>query len=162
MEQLQIVDGDMLALHVRDIRGDTGVPAASRAQQPMQAAAARQGMQGAGGDAEADPETLRLRILGNPQYRQSILQRAPQLARVLDNPQLFAQTIRQMGDEEQEAHRRRQREIAELNNDPFDLEAQARIEEMIREERVQENLQNAIDHTPEGSSGHSLGLCALC
>jgi len=43
----------------------------------------------------------------------------------------------------------RQQQINDLNADPFDIQAQMRIAEMIREERVQENLQNAIEHNPE-------------
>ena len=54
---------------------------------------------------------------------------------------------------EQQAHERevaRQREHARLNEDPFNIEAQAKIEEMIRQQQVEENLQNTLDYNPEG------------
>jgi DNA damage-inducible protein 1 len=40
-------------------------------------------------------------------------------------------------------------ELALLNADPFNLEAQAKIEEMIRQERVAENVQKALQENPE-------------
>jgi DNA damage-inducible protein 1 len=55
-----------------------------------------------------------------------------------------------MMDQERQEQLERSRQIAALNSDPFDVDAQMRIAEMIREEAVQENLQNAIEHNPEG------------
>lgn len=144
VEQLQIADGDMLALHIRDTVGETGVPAPSQAQ----AAASRQGQQ--------DTETLRLRILGNPQTRAELERQNPALAAALDNPARFGEEYAKLTNSEAMERQRRRQQINDLNNDPFDVEAQAKIEEMIREERVQENLQNALEHNPEGKLLYSL------
>ena len=145
MEQLSIGDGEMLALHVRDMVGSTGQPAAQRQAQP-----ARQQQSQRGGGGQPDPETIRLQLLGNPEMRQQAINQRPELAAVIDNPERFAQAFRQMQDQEREEQMRRRQQIADLNADPFDIDAQRRIAEMIREERVQENLQNAIEHNPEG------------
>jgi DNA damage-inducible protein 1 len=136
MEQLQIGDGEMLALHVRDM-------AAQRRPQPASQAAPQQR------DSQ-DPETLRLRLLGDPAIRQQAASQQPELAAAAEDPQRFAQLFRQMQDSERQEQERRRQHIADLNADPFDIDAQMRIAEMIREERVQENLQNAIEYNPEG------------
>jgi DNA damage-inducible protein 1 len=43
----------------------------------------------------------------------------------------------------------RQREISALNADPYDIEAQRKIEEAIRMEAVLENLEHAMEYSPE-------------
>jgi len=144
MEQLQIGDGEMLALHVRDMVGSAGLPAGQRQAQP-----ARQQPSQRGGQGFPDPETIRLQLLGNPEMRQQAISQRPELAAVIDSPERFAQVLRQMQEQEREEQMRRRQQIADLNADPFDIDAQMRIAEMIREERVQENLQNAIEHNPE-------------
>lgn len=140
MEQLQIADGEMLALHVRDMRGSTGVPDQGRRGQGQQQRR-RPGGQ--------DPELIRLQILGDPNLRAEATRQQPQLAAALEDPARFAQLFNDSYDREQREREERQREIARLNEDPFDIEAQAKIEEMIRQERVMENLQNAMEHNPE-------------
>lgn len=140
MEQLQIADGDMLALHIRDMVGNTELPAEPRAQQSASRSQA----------SAPDPETIRLQVLGNPQLRASLASQNPELAALADDPVRFRETLMRMNDTEAMERQRRRQQIADLNNDPFDIEAQQKIEEMIREERVQENLQNAIEHNPEG------------
>jgi DNA damage-inducible protein 1 len=140
MEQLQIGDGEMLACHVRDTVGRPQ-PAA----QPARQQASRRGQ----GSRAPDPETLRLQLLGNEDMRRQVGNTRPDLLAVIDDPQRFAQVLADMQEQERAAQARVQQQIADLNADPFDVDAQMRIAEMIREERVQENLQNAIEHNPE-------------
>lgn len=142
MEQLQIGHGEMLALHVREARAAPQAPQPPRQQQNSQS----RGGQG----GSPDPETIRLQLLGNPEMRAQAVSQRPELAAVMDSPERFAQLFHQLQDSEREEQARRRQHIARLNEDPFDIDAQTRIEEMIREERVQENLQNAIEHNPEG------------
>ena len=43
----------------------------------------------------------------------------------------------------------RQVEIGRLNADPYDVDAQRKIEEAIRQEAVLENLEHALEYSPE-------------
>lgn len=149
MAELNIGDGDMLALHVRDMRGSTGIPTpgASRAR-PDQSSSSSAGRRPG---AEQDPELVRLQILGDPRLRAEIQRQQPELSAALEDPQRFAQLFNASYERERRERYERQQMINRLNEDPFDVEAQARIEEMIRQERVMENLQNAMEHNPEGA-----------
>jgi DNA damage-inducible protein 1 len=138
MEQLAIGDGEMLAVHVREARRTPAQPARQPASQ-------------AAGSGIPDPETIRLQLLGNPALRQQFISQRPELEAAIESPEAFAQAIQQLGDREREAANRQRQHINDLNADPFDVDAQMRIEEMIRAERVQENLQTAYDYHPEGS-----------
>jgi DNA damage-inducible protein 1 len=147
LEQLEIADGEMLAVHVRDMRGSTGVPAQPAApRQPQQPRPPQ------GGQAQPDPEMIRLQVLGNPTMRHQLQSQNPELAAALEEPARFAQLLRDSYGREQRERLERQREIERLNDDPFNIDNQRRIEEMIRQERVMENLQNAMEHNPEGTS----------
>ena len=78
----------------------------------------------------------------------------PELAAAaVNDPPRFARLLREMlqqhGAGTAAAALDRQRQIDALNDDPFDVEAQRRIEEMIRQEAVMENLNNAMEHHPE-------------
>ncbi|TLD09349.1 uncharacterized protein PgNI_07539 [Pyricularia grisea] len=133
MEQLQIGDGEMLALHVRSPRSNAGAGPSNpgRQQREQQGSAA----------LDHDPEVMRLTILGDPATRAVVEARNPQLAAVLDDPVAFRNMISGDRDRERRERAERQRAIQALNDDPFNVESQAKIEEMIRQECVQENLQ---------------------
>ena len=145
LQELQIADGDMLALHVRDMRG-SGVDPGHREQAPRRRPAP--GPPGAS-PPQQDPELIRLQVLGDPALRQQLQRLNPALAAVLEDPQRFAQMFQNSALEQEQARRARMREIEALNADEFNPDAQARIEEMIRQESVVENLQNAMEHNPE-------------
>lgn len=140
MEELRIVDGDMLALHVRDMRGSTGVPEPGREVRRRRP----------GGGVYQDPEVVRLQILSSPTSRRELERQNPELAAALEDPQRFAQIVNDDIAREERQRFQRQEHIRGLNDDPFDVEKQRQIEEMIRQERVMENLQNAMEHAPEG------------
>lgn len=146
MEQLQIGDGEMLAVHVRHMQGSTGLPSQPRRQETRRRQPGH------------DPEVVRLEILGNPALRQQLQRQSPELAAAVDDPALFARMFQDSLDREQRERLERQREIDRLNEDPFNIENQRRIEEMIRQERVMENLQNAMEHNPEGELSPIAGL----
>lgn len=150
LQELDISDGDMLALHVRDMRGNTGVAPAHREPQRRQPAPVAQ-----------DPELIRLQVLGDSRLRGELERANPQLAAALENPQRFAQIFRQSADQQEEARRARMREIEALNNDEFNPESQAKIEDMIRQQGVMENLQNAMEYNPECKSCSSLDIQTL-
>jgi DNA damage-inducible protein 1 len=145
LQELQITDGDMLALHVRDMRG-SGIQATPQTQ-----AARRRPAAGAGGapSLPQDPELIRLHILGDPAQRRQLERQNPVLAAAIEDPQRFAQIFHQAANQQEDARLARIREIRALNEAEFDPAAQARIEDMIRQERVMENLQNAMEHNPE-------------
>lgn len=144
LAELGVTDGELLALHVRDMRGSTTVaPTGRQAQQTARRPAPRAPVQ-------QDPEVIRLQILGDPNLRGELARSRPDLVAALEDPQRFAGLFADSLDRERRERDDRQRQIQLLNADPFDIDAQARIEEIIRQERVMENLQNAMEHNPEG------------
>ncbi|PHH59230.1 hypothetical protein CDD81_3548 [Ophiocordyceps australis] len=151
MEQLQMADGDMLAVHVRQPRDQATSSRQLQASAPIPTSASastfpqpRRSQNG-----ENDPELLRLQLLGDPGLRQQLQQQHPELAAAVDDASRFSRILYQSQDRERRERLERQREIERLNDDPFNIENQRKIEDMIRQERVMENLQNAMEHTPE-------------
>jgi DNA damage-inducible protein 1 len=79
-----------------------------------------------------------------------LLQTQPEVAAaVRSNPQRFAQLLRELSMRRASIEQQRQVEIARLNADPYDVEAQRKIEEAIRQEAVLENLEHALEYSPE-------------
>ena len=76
----------------------------------------------------------------------SIHQVQPELANAArSDPARFAELLRQTRARQTEA----EQEIAALNSNPYDIEAQKRIEEAIRQQAVMENLEHALEYSPE-------------
>jgi len=104
----------------------------------------------AGRSGEQDAEMMRLQLLGDAELMQQLRATQPELVDAAqNNPDRFAQLLSHTRERQQEVERRHQMEIAALNADPFNLEAQRRIEEAIREQAVLENMEHALEYSPE-------------
>lgn len=62
-----------------------------------------------------------------------------------NNPARFAELLRQTHQRQMEAERER----ALLETDPYSIEAQRKIEEAIQQQAVLENLEHALEYSPE-------------
>lgn len=145
LEEAGVKDGEMLAVLIRrrgnGAQGQAGGPVSARPG----AGAADNRRRGA-----PDPESVRLHILSDPASQEQLRQRRPELLAVVQDPARWREEYNRMQRQEDDAERERQSQIALLNQDPFNIEAQKKIEEIIRQDRVIENLQHAYEHNPEG------------
>lgn len=136
LERLEVREGDMLGLAVRDPQKRGPAPET----QSRNTGKARRG---------PDTESLRLQLIGDPRIRAEIRQTAPELADAADNKERFHELFNEHQRKLAQAQAEKEARLAALNADPFNVEAQKEIEEMIRMERVQDNIQEALEHNPE-------------
>ena len=145
LQQCGMTDDSMLGVQVRNPRAPS--EGSGRPVRPQQRG---QGQAGSRQGARADPEMIRLQALGNPTILATIRASDPELADAVQDSfrfhQIFENKLRQKMEMDAEIQRRNDL----LSADPFNVDAQREIEEMIRQEGVIENLQNAMEHNPEG------------
>ncbi|KAJ3033831.1 DNA damage-inducible protein 1 [Rhizophlyctis rosea] len=109
----------------------------------------------AGGGGRAAPsqnaETIRQQILGDPNMLRQLSSQNPDLANaVLNNPAEFARMYEEIERRRHELMNRQRASLAALEDaDPFDVEAQRRIEAEIRLQNVAQNMESAMEHHPE-------------
>lgn len=132
----------MLEMSTQNTRQGTAPARGRGTAQPRQARS--------GQASGADPEVIRLQALGDPRVLQRIRQHKPELANAVSDPRRFRDVWETMEAQAEEAELAKQREAIALNADPFNKEAQCKIEESIRLQQVSENLRTALDYTPEG------------
>lgn len=147
LEQCQIQEDAMLGMLVEQTEDEA--PSASHGrsrggQPPDRAHPAR------GREPQADVETIRLQALGDQKVLATIRSQNPELADAVPDQLRFHQIWQNMQRHQRDSEAEKQRELALLNADPFNEETQKKIEEIIREERVMENVQNAVVYNPEG------------
>ena len=150
LNESQIKPNDMLQMFARNVQVTASQeqrPAQEQARDPAQAAHGQGSRPPAVG---ADPEMIRLQALADADILARVRSRAPELAEAVSDPARFREEWDRMQQQSNDREAAKQREIALLNEDPFNVEAQAKIEEMIRQQAVEENLQNALDYNPEG------------
>lgn len=103
-----------------------------------------------GAQIPQDAEMMRLQVLGDPALMQQLRETQPDIAAAAQNdPARFAELLRHTRERQYDAELSHQREIAHLNADPYDVEAQRKIEEAIRQQAVLENMEHALEYSPE-------------
>jgi DNA damage-inducible protein 1 len=142
LEQAGVKDGEMLAVLIRQGQPQRQNPPANRNPGMGNTPSRR--------PHKTDPEMVRLHTLNNPAAQASLRDSSPTLFAALQDPARWREEFEKMQQQQDEAALEHQRQIAILNEDPFNVDAQRKIEEIIRQDRVQDNLQHAIDNTPEG------------
>jgi DNA damage-inducible protein 1 len=88
-------------------------------------------------------------MLGDARFMERVRQENPRLAEAAPDPARF----RAAWQEEQRRVRTQQeaweREQALLEADPFNVEAQQRIERLIQQQQIANNLEKAMEENPE-------------
>jgi DNA damage-inducible protein 1 len=146
-----IRDGEMLAVLIRRAPQAPARPQHDPRGRPVQ---------------QPDPEGVRQHVLNNPQAQHDLRARDPQLAAALSDPNTWRDAFAMRQRQQDDAERERHNQIALLNEDPFNIDAQKKIEELIRQDRVVENLEKAYNENPEGachaSSPYSANPSSVC
>ena len=145
LEELNVKDGEMLAMVI------------TRSPQPRQRQAGQRRTQQSSPADPARIEAIRQELLASPDQMAAIIQRAPDLAEVVNDSTQFRQKWMDRIANENRLQRERENEIARLNEDPFNEESQRIIAERIRTENIERNLQYAYENSPEGT--WRFGLC---
>lgn len=143
LEDAGIKDGEMLALLIRRPPQGPSQPT------PSQMTGNRDGTSNSQLGGRPDPEAIRQSILGNPGAQAALRNQAPELFAALNDRDRWRNQYLEMAHQEQERDRERDVQYALLNEDPFNPEAQQKIEELIRRDRIAENLQHAYENNPE-------------
>uniref|UniRef100_A0A8C6T3M1 DNA-damage inducible protein 2 n=1 Tax=Neogobius melanostomus TaxID=47308 RepID=A0A8C6T3M1_9GOBI len=128
-----------------------------RSAQPSTPMAFRGGSSSQGLD---DPALLQQMLLASPHELSLLKERNPPLAEALLSGDLERFT-KVLLEQQQDRAKREQERIRLLTADPFDLEAQAKIEEEIRQHNVEENMTIAMEEAPE-SFGQVVMLYINC
>lgn len=149
LAQMNVQEGDVLAMAIQSASRASRRPAQEQgSSQPAQRL--RSGN---------DPEQARLRILGDPVVLAECQRQDPELAAACSDAQKFRDLWNARQRQYEQVQREKEEQFALLEADPFNVEAQQKIEEIIRQQRVAENLQKAMEENPECRSILIDGQC---
>jgi DNA damage-inducible protein 1 len=143
LTQVGIGEGDMLGMAVED--PEEGVRRGQRSAQQSSS------QQGSPRTERPDPERLRLHIVGDPLMMAESRRRDPELAEAANNRDRFHAIWNQRQRRIAQAEAEKNAQLALVNADPFNADTQRQIEEIIQHERIQENIQKALEETPNVS-----------
>ncbi|KAF9115757.1 DNA damage-inducible protein 1 [Mortierella sp. AM989] len=155
LEANNVAPDDILTLQRRSKKPRTNVTsigggAGSGASAGASAGAVHPGQIAQSGGGPHDAEQIRQHIITNPSMLRQLQETQPELAAAAqNNPNRFHEMIRELDVQRRSAEMARMQEINQLNADPFDMDAQRRIEEAIRLENVAANMEAAMEYNPE-------------
>ena len=153
LQQCGLTEESMLGVQVRNPQAPSdgsSRPVRTQRRGPTQAGS-RQGAQG-------DPEMIRLEAMGNPNILAALRASNPELANAVQDPARFQQIYEKKLREKMELDAEIQRKNDLLSADPYNPDTQRAIEEMIRQQGVIENLENAMEYNPEGNCSSLMSL----
>ncbi|EXB51047.1 DNA damage-inducible protein 1 [Morus notabilis] len=98
-----------------------------------------------------NPEAFQRQIRNDSNLLAQLLQNDPELAQAIggDNLNRLQDLLRERHRQRSEYRRQQEEEMALLYADPFDVEAQKKIEAAIRQKGIDENWAAALEHNPE-------------
>ncbi|KAJ1278386.1 hypothetical protein BS78_04G075500 [Paspalum vaginatum] len=98
-----------------------------------------------------NPQAFQQHIRSDSQLMAQLLQNDPQLAQAIlgDDINELQNILRSRHQQRMEHKRKQEEELALLYADPFDVEAQRKIEAAIRQKGIDENWEAALEHNPE-------------
>lgn len=98
-----------------------------------------------------NPAAFQQQIRGDSNTMAQLFQSDPELAQALVGNDLnkLQDLLRMRHRQRSELQRRKEEELALLYADPFDVEAQKKIEAAIRQKGIDENWEAALEHNPE-------------
>ncbi|KAK9733194.1 hypothetical protein RND81_04G050400 [Saponaria officinalis] len=99
-----------------------------------------------------NPAAFQQQLRSDSNFMAQIFQNDPELAQAISGNDLnkFQEILRQRHQQREVLRRREEEELALLHADPFDVEAQKKIEAAIRQKGIDENWAAALEHNPEG------------
>ncbi|CAN7075125.1 unnamed protein product [Brassica oleracea var. botrytis] len=101
----------------------------------------------------SNPAAFQQHIRGDSNIMGQLFQTDPELAQVISGSDLnkLQDVLRSRHQQRSVAQRQKEEELALLYADPFDVEAQKKIEAAIRQQKgIDENWEAALEHNPEG------------
>ncbi|CAN6926184.1 unnamed protein product [Brassica oleracea] len=101
----------------------------------------------------SNPAAFQQHIGGDSNIMGQLFQTDPELAQVISGSDLnkLQDVLRSRHQQRSVAQRQKEEELALLYADPFDVEAQKKIEAAIRQQKgIDENWEAALEHNPEG------------
>lgn len=98
-----------------------------------------------------NPQALQQHFRGDSQLMAQLLQNDPSLAQAIlgDDINALQNILRSHHQQRLQLKRKQEEELALMYADPFDVEAQKKIEAAIRQKGIDENWEAAIEHNPE-------------